>query len=168
MSLAIITAVRANYPTPLGARHLECLAACARATGTGLVKKTSGTFIPHPTAGGVSQDCLMVATGEAWDILIDAEGAATPAWNSIAPIDPSRYVAVTPQPQPEPDPEPQPQPDPPCDLSPVLAKLEEVQARLDAHADILHQLVGVVLEPHPAMTGKVWGSTVTLRPKEGS
>jgi hypothetical protein len=165
MSLQIVAAIRRGYPTPLGAQHLACLEACARGTGTGLVKKTSGTFLPHPTVGGVSQDCLMDRSGNAWDALIDAEGAATPAWNGIENLDPSRYVApssVVPEPQPEPDPQPQP---PVCDLAPVLEKLDALTRRLDTQADILQQIVRLVLAPHPPLSGKVWGSKVTLRPE---
>jgi hypothetical protein len=129
MSLAIVTAVRQRYPTPLGAQHLAFLNAVGVELGLGLVQKTSGTFIPHPTAGGVSQDVLMSRDGAAWDILIDAEGAATPAWNSVAPIEPSRYVTAEGNPAPPipPDP-PVPQP---CDLSEVLAKLDTLQRSVD-------------------------------------
>lgn len=130
MSLAIVTAVRQRYPTPLGAQHLAFLNAAAIDLGLGLVQKTSGTFIPHPTAGGVSQDVLMSRDGAAWDILIDAEGAATPAWNSVAPIEPSRYVTAEGNPSPPHPPDP-PAP-PPCDLSAVLAKIDALQASVDA------------------------------------
>ena len=144
MSLVIVRAIRLSYPVThtqqqqdehpfdyrLGARHLEFLEAVARATSMGLVSKTSGAFIPHPTAGGVSQDVLMERGGAAVDILIDADGAASPAWQPIAPIDPSRYVSVSNGQPPSSDPLPQPPVPPPPDLSKILKKLDTLICRV--------------------------------------
>ena len=103
MSQQIVAQVRSRYPTPLGAQHLAFLVDVARTLGLGLLKKTTGSHIPHPTAGGVSQDVVMRQDGAAWDILIDAEADARPAFNVIGLLDPQRYVAVDGA-QPDPDP----------------------------------------------------------------
>ncbi len=190
MSLVIVRAIRLNYPVThtqqqqeehpfdyrLGVRHLEFLEAVARATSLGLVSKTTGTFIPHPTAGGVSQDVLMERGGAAFDVLIDADGAASPAWQPIAPIDSSRYVSVSNGQSPIPDPEPPVPPVPPApqpDLSKVLEKLDtlqervdaltaDIEQRLDTQGGILTRLVELALEPHPVLVGRVLWSNVKL------
>jgi hypothetical protein len=93
MSEEIVAGVRQKYPTPLGTRHREFLDEVARALHLGLVRKTTGTFIPYPApVNGVSQDVLMARDGRAWDVLIDGEGQARPAFNAIDPIDMGRYV----------------------------------------------------------------------------
>lgn len=184
MSLLIVAAIRRTYPTPLGARHLEFLEAVARATSLGLVQKNSGTFLSHPTAGGVSQDVLMECGGAAVDCLIDAEGAANPAWNPIAPIDPSRYVAVSTGQPPIPPAPPEPQPDPDWallvaalkgvgeGLEALEAQSSAIQERLDTQAGILTRLVELVLEPQPApvitfptYAGRIFGFGITLKPE---
>ena len=93
MSVEIVATVRQKYPTPLAGEHRAFLDEAARALGLGLVKKTTGTFIPYPPpVGGVSQDVVMAHDGRAWDILTDADGVATASFNAIAPIDAGRYV----------------------------------------------------------------------------
>ena len=86
MSLEIVTRIREQYPTPLGNRHWAFLNQVARALQLGLCAKESGANV-----NGVSLDVVMARTGEAWDILMDAEGEARPAWRSIGSVDVNRY-----------------------------------------------------------------------------
>jgi hypothetical protein len=69
MSQEIVASVRAKYPTPLGDQHDEFLLEVAAALGKGLVKKSAGTMIYLSNGVTVSQDCVMQADGQAWDIL---------------------------------------------------------------------------------------------------
>ena len=132
MSLDTVRQIRSRYGTPLGTRHLAFLMDVAATLTLGLVQKTSGSFLPHPTAGGVSHDVVMARTGEAWDILIDAENEARPAFNPIAPIDPHRYVAVESQP----DPPPPPSPPPNDDVLGQLVLLNHTLRKLAAHLGV--------------------------------
>lgn len=118
MSLAIVTKIRKKYPTPLGSKHAQCLVEISQAIrGSGLLKKTSGTRIklPKPWNVEVAQDiiCLRTSAGvDHYDIFKDGEGEASPTWNLVGPIDPDRFVNVTPDPIPVPDPNPNPTPGP--------------------------------------------------------
>lgn len=93
--LSTVQAVRAKYPTPLGARHAAFLLEVAKATGKGLLRKDGGTNIELPDGTRVAQDIVMERDGSHhYDILGDGEGAATPGWDDKGPIDASRYYDV--------------------------------------------------------------------------
>lgn len=77
---ATITRIRAKYPTPLGAQHAAFLIEVAKALGVFLFRKDSGTHVTLPNGVNVSQDIIVYADREGFDILGDAEGAATPTW----------------------------------------------------------------------------------------
>jgi hypothetical protein len=100
----------------------------------------------------------MNRSGAAWDILVDGEGAASPVFNPIAPIDPTRYVEVGAVPVPSPN----PPPTPPFDLSPVLVALAELKADI---AKLLKLIEEHDAKSFPNYKGKVWGAGVTLRPE---
>lgn len=128
MSLTIVASIRAKYPTPLGAEHPTFLLEVARALRLGLVIKNQGTRITLPDGTTVSQDVVMNAAGTAWDILADGEGAATPVFNAIEPIDPTRYYPVQAQAMPAPEvPQEPPQEPPPvtADYSKEFAELQD-------------------------------------------
>ena len=135
MSQTTIAQIRSRYPTPLQEQHLAFLQECARALSLGLVKKTNGSYIPHPTVGGVSQDVLMARPGQAWDILIDAENEARPAFNQIGTIAPSRYVdvATTEPPPPDQPSEPEPGDDVVSELIGIRRALEKLAAHFGVH-----------------------------------
>lgn len=167
MSLEIVEAVRVKYPTPLGASHGAFLIELARTLGggAGLLAKDWGTFVRLPDGRGVAQDiiCYRVPGGAThFDCLGDGEGAATPAWHEIGPIDPARYVDVgtvpVPEPpQPEPPTPPQPQPQPPapvlCGAAEVLDALHEMRLenaeRYDAMLSILARIEDANRKPRP-------------------
>lgn len=148
MSFEVVKQVRSKYPTPLGAAHGQFLMEVASATGKGLVRKDWGTFVRLPDGTGVSQDCVMDITGRHWDILVDGENSAGPAWelvvdsNSGQPLvlEQKRYYdvpAVAPEPPlvPLPDPEPVP---------PAADPASE--ARLRALEESFDRLAGAVKE----------------------
>ena len=166
MSLQIVAEVRAKYPTPLAFFHATFLLDVARALGKGLVHKPNGTHIQLPDGTFVSQDVVMDRSGAAWDILVDGDGVASPAFNGIAPIDPSRYVAVAAQPPVEPPVPPVEPPQPPaqcvCDLTPVLEAIAAVRDVLRRVEDDLDTLVE---RKPPVYKGRIAGFGVTLRPE---
>ena len=83
--LAIVQKYRAEYPTPLGAENtVRLLASVAADVNGGLLRKTSGN-----NCLGYSCDVICFADGRAVDVLADSEGAATPVWSPIAPLDPA-------------------------------------------------------------------------------
>jgi len=91
----------------------------------GLLSKTAGT-----NWTGYSIDCLMRRTGETWDVLGDAEGAAVAQWSRTTPTgmtDPAKWrpaVVVGPEPPPV---------DPPTtDLEARVARLEQFMAHVKA------------------------------------
>jgi hypothetical protein len=130
--------------------------------------------------------------GRHWDVLIDAEVAATPDWRFAGSIDPTRCeVTVSPGPGPGPDPTPAP----PADvLKPVLDALADFRSfvtiatthlhddltRMEAKEDqldtrlvqveagvtsITNQLIELQARPFPEYQGRVIGWPVTLRPQ---
>lgn len=122
---ATVARIRAQFPTPLGARHAEFLRLLAAViqgqpggAGAGLLRKSGGTTVTLPDGVTVAQDIICFPDGRIFDCLGDGEGAATPSWSEAegSPVDRSRYYAVAgdtlPQPQPNPQPNPQPQPVP--------------------------------------------------------
>jgi hypothetical protein len=93
---AVVTRVRAPYPTPLGAQHAACLVAIAQAIGqdAGLLAKEWDTYVVLPSGVAVAQDIIAFPSGQIFDCLTDAEGAAPPSWSDAGLVDASRYVAV--------------------------------------------------------------------------
>lgn len=119
---AVVEAVRAKYPTPLGVQHAACLLEIAREIGhgAGLLRKDSGSNILLPDGARVSQDVIVFPDGNGYDCLGSGETLATPQWSGPvegSPFPASRYYAVsaepTPQPIPGPTPTPTPTPQPP-------------------------------------------------------
>lgn len=104
----VVARVRAQFPTPLGEMHADCLIAIVRTIGqgAGLLRKESGTFIDAGEFGRVAQDIICFPDGRIYDCLGDAEGAATPGWSEAngSPVDTERYVPVSDAPDPDPDP----------------------------------------------------------------
>jgi hypothetical protein len=137
--LEIVKAVRARFPTPLGARHAEFLLTIAGALGggAGLLRKSGGTVIALPDGTTVAQDIIAYPTGRIYDVLRDGEGAAEPTWGEAngSPVDPSRYYAVSGTPEPPDPPHP---PDPPDD---TLAK--QVAALIAEVASLRSELQNV-------------------------
>lgn len=140
MSLEVVTRIRAKYPTPLGNRHGDFLEETAIALSLGLVQKNWGTFVLTRDGVGVSQDCLMAHGGHHWDILVDGEGSASPAFELVqdaaGPIilPDSRYIAPKDRgfdPGPTPEPEPDPDGDWDEDIDRILTALEGIYADLD-------------------------------------
>jgi hypothetical protein len=117
---AVVAQVRARFPTPLGAQHAACLVAIATAIKqeAGLLKKDVGTFVTLPDGVRVAQDIICFPDGQHFDVLVDAEGAAQPAWQDKGFVDASRYHPVGPPPPP-----------PPADD--VLALLQTIDRKLD-------------------------------------
>src|SRR5687767_3084868 len=96
--LDTLVALRKAYPTPMSNDQLgELLNAVAwqhRAEGYGLLAKPNGAHCLQPRTGTlVSRDILMLAgSGRIFDVLIDAEGKATPTWGEKTALSPSRFV----------------------------------------------------------------------------
>lgn len=126
--LSTVQAVRANYPTPLGAQHGAFLIEVARATGGKLLRKDAGSHVTLPSGQNVSQDILVFSNGqECFDILSDAEGAAVPSWQDKGVI-PGEYIDVSDQPTPNPNPDPNPDPQPPD--TELVKRVESLERRL--------------------------------------
>jgi hypothetical protein len=85
-----------------------------RAEGYGLLAKPQGSNCLQPQTGTrVSRDILMLAgSGRIFDVLIDAEGKATPTWGEKNALSPKLFVtpidSTVPLPQPLTDPLTQP------------------------------------------------------------
>jgi len=182
--LPVVQRVRAKYPTPLGAQHPAFLIEVANATGAKLLRKDGGTHVTLPNNVNVSQDILMFGD-QGVDILGDGEGAATPGWIEKGTIA-GEYIDVSGMGAPQPEPKPEPTPVPSVDLSAVLARLDKLEAKVEALRDD-HDLLanGAVdlhvrveaLEQKPApiyrakgSTSRVWGHAhdinVTLEPQQ--
>ena len=90
--------LRKNYPTPMSNNQLgELLNAVAwqhRAEGYGLLAKPNGSNCLQPQTGTlISRDILMLAgSGRIFDVLIDAEGKATPTWGEKKALSPKLFV----------------------------------------------------------------------------
>jgi hypothetical protein len=108
--LDTLVALRKTYPTPMSNNQLgELLNAVAwqhRAEGYGLLAKPQGSNCLQPQTGTrVSRDILMLAgSGRIFDVLIDAEGKATPTWGEKNALSPNLFVqpidSTVPLPQP--------------------------------------------------------------------
>lgn len=93
-----LKSLRRNYPTPMSADQLgELLNAVAWAhkdQGYGVFAKPSGGNCRQPRTGIlISRDILALKDGHAYDVLMDAEGAAKPTWGEKEPGDGSRWRA---------------------------------------------------------------------------
>ena len=116
--LDTLVALRKTYPTPMSNNQLgELLNAVAwqhRAEGYGLLAKPQGANCLQPQTGTrVSRDILMLAgSGRIFDVLIDAEGKATPTWGEKNALSPKLFVppidSTVPLPQPLTEPLTQP------------------------------------------------------------
>jgi hypothetical protein len=95
----------------------------------GLLAKTSGT-----NWNGYSIDCLMKRTGETWDVLGDAEGAAVPQWARTTPSgmsDPAKWRApVVDTGGPLPPPEEPPPTSPPYDDTELRARITALEVQM--------------------------------------
>lgn len=169
--IAIVRAVRAKYPTPLGARHAACLMELALAIGqtAGLLRKTGGTTITLPDGTTVAQDIICFPNGDAYDVLGDGEGASTPTWDTAggSPLDPARYYAVTGAVPPVVVPPDVPPVVPPVDVSAIVAQLAALNASHAALIVAVGQLDGRVQElidrPAPAVVFPPYSGALGLR-----
>jgi hypothetical protein len=136
--LAIITRVRAKYPTPLGARHWEFLVDVAQQTVTQLYRKEDDNSVKIPALGvRVSLDIIGRGTlGNQWaDILANSEGTADPVFQLKDTPALGEYVDVSgvalpgqPLPGPAPGPTPTPGPVPSPDvIASILARLDALE-----------------------------------------
>lgn len=142
--LKIITDIRKDYPTPLGARHWEFLVEVAQATQTQLFRKEQGDNILIPALGKrVNQNIIgRGSLGNRWaDILGDAETLATPAFDiGPTPAD-GEYVDVSQVELPGDLPPLPPPPDPPTgDLEAQVRALRAEVAEIKAWMRIGAQL----------------------------
>lgn len=92
--LLTVQRIRLDYPTPMSpAQRAELLNRVAwehRSEGWGLLQKTGGNRCPAPQGVDIACDILVYApTPWHYDVLIDSEGAATPAWIDAGPCDPN-------------------------------------------------------------------------------
>jgi hypothetical protein len=88
--LPTIQRLRAEYPTPMArwqvADLLNRVAWAHRAEGWGLLHKPVGSRCPAPHGFDISCDILIHAPSiQHFDVLIDAEGVATPTWHNVGP-----------------------------------------------------------------------------------
>src|SRR5436190_1526786 len=103
--LPTLQQLRPLYPTPMSSAqlgdYLNRVAWQHRAEGWGLLQKTGGTRCAAPQGIDVSCD-ILVYRPTVWhfDVLVDATGTATPAWQDKGPCtippsgcDISRFVA---------------------------------------------------------------------------
>lgn len=132
-ALETLVDLRKTYPTPMSGDQLGALlnavAWAHRADGFGLLSKPTGSNCRQPQTGTlVSRDILMLAgSGRIFDVLIDAEGKATPTWGEKTALSPSRFVppvdsTVSLPHTPPPPPPPLPPPLPPPPTSPSLTQ----------------------------------------------
>ena len=128
--LALVRAIRAKYPTPLGDRHWEFLVEVAQSTGAKLYRKDGGDRIRIPALGlSVSQD-IIIREPKWIDILQDGEGAAVAIWDEHDNAgSPEKWIDVSGVRLPgEPAP-PQPNPGTP---PPTVGTLEQRVAAIEA------------------------------------
>lgn len=162
MSLDIVAAVRAKYPTPLGGQHGFFLLDVAGHLGLGLLRKEGGTVVTLPDGTNVSQDTVINRSGDAWDILVDGENTAKPVWNSSQHIDDaSRYYAVSgAQSQPPAPPAP---PQSPALLESFMNDVRSSLGRVEAALDELSKKPAPVVNAPPVTFPRYQGSTdITL------
>src|SRR3954452_24542554 len=122
---AVVAKYRALYPTPLSKEQTLALErSVAAEVHGGLLRKPDGQ-----NCGGYACDIVCFSDSQLFDILGDAEGAATPSWNPTA--NPRGYhcelVTAPPPPSPSPlPPPPPPQPPPPTTDAPT-AELQRAE-----------------------------------------
>jgi hypothetical protein len=135
-NLDIIRQIRADYPTPLGARHWEFLVEVAQTLGVQLFRKEDSNSVLIPALmKRVSLDVIGRGTlGNRWvDILQDSEGLAIPVWQEHD-FAAGEYVDVRDVELPGAQPVPVPVPEPPTGtLEERLRLLENQLAELRAH-----------------------------------
>lgn len=127
---SVVEKYRGNYPTPMSAdQKVDLLRHVAVDVHGGLLLKPDGT-----SCGGYACDVICFSDAVLFDVLTDQDNAAKPSWNQTS--NPRGYrcelVAVmAPPSQPGP-----PTTNPPSisvDLSAVLARLDLLVAKVDAH-----------------------------------
>jgi hypothetical protein len=162
--LATIQHVRRFYPSPLGSLHSAFLIDVAHMLGggAGLLRKPTGTNIQLPDGVAVAQDIICYPDGHIYDMLIDAEGVATPAWTDKGVVEGNRYYAVA-APVPSPTPEPEPSP-------PSVGDLDAIRGRLDLLETIVLHLDTLLTQVEnrlntPTSTNRAWGHTHDVRIK---
>lgn len=120
--LDVVQKYRSQYGTPVGSANLATMMRqIAGELNLGVLRKDSGN-----TCGSPAIACDVVCnprTGEHWDVLGDAEGAARAQWSFVGIIDRTRCEAVGPPPPP-----------PPGDLEARVAALEAKMAAIAAAA----------------------------------
>lgn len=130
--IAVVQAVRASYPTPLGTQHAAFLLELASRLpdGAGLLRKSGGTVVTLPDDTTVAQDIICYPDGRIFDVLSDGEGAAMPTWAEAngSPVDPSRYYRVSAA-----------QPAPPADNPPVPDHSDELKLLWAAVSELRRQ-----------------------------
>jgi hypothetical protein len=89
---SVVAKYRVNYPTPLGPDNsVKLLKQVAFEVKGGIYKKTTGN-----NCNGYSCDIICFSDGRGYDVLVDATGAATPAWQGPVPgIDSAKCELVT-------------------------------------------------------------------------
>jgi hypothetical protein len=158
---ATLVAARAQLPTPAAKAQLGALlhatAAAHPTSGLGLSRKTSGNRCPSPV-GEVSCDVLMLRDGTYWDVLRDADGAATATCGSSPGriTDQKRgFVAVAPA-------EPPAAPTPPV-VSDDTAALQAAVAGLQSALEGLRSDHAALAARVAALEGRPVVSTDGLR-----
>lgn len=119
---AALVAKGTDLSGPCGAFEITKRVAWAlKGEGAGVLSKPSGN-----NCDGFATDIILYPDGRAFDILTDGGGANGPTWNAIEPIDPTRYRAAT-----DPGDGPPviiPPSIPPVDLTPLLARLLDLES----------------------------------------
>ena len=153
----------------------------ARALGWGLLLKTSGNHGVRWNGTPCSVDWLVhQPSGLGCDVLSDAGGASNPVWPTMEPFDASRFVEpLQPGEEPIPIPPPTPEPAPPpptdpflveaigsilADLSKLTIEVQQLRRVVAALGDQVGALEFEAEKEPPTYQGRVFGSTVTLRP----
>lgn len=87
----IVAKHRAKFPTPLGkANTALLLRAVAAEVKGGVYIKTSGN-----NCEGISCDIICFSDGRGFDVLVDSEGQAIPAWNPVSNLDKTKCQLIT-------------------------------------------------------------------------
>jgi hypothetical protein len=104
----------------------------ATKVGGGLLVKTVGN-----NCNGYSCDVICFSNGDAFDVLSDSEGAATPTWNFIGKVPSCELVKQTPEePKPE-EPKEEPSSDVRTLLLAILGKLNTIEQNQNAQTEAL-------------------------------